>query len=252
MIQLNFSNVSKSYRSTGGAEVRAAEDISLEVEQGRIACLVGPTGCGKTTILRLAAGLDGPDSGSISFGAAGNGETRPKTGYLTQRHTLLPWMTARDNIGMPFRVSGAHGSKTGERVDSILESLGLGDFAHLYPHELSGGMQQRAAIGRLLAMDARCWLMDEPFSALDERTRHHPQNLLIELNRTKKITVMFVTHSIDEAVYLADRVYVLSTGPGRIVENFDLDEEKPRDRLSPAFGRRMEDVRMKLEQVIGA
>lgn len=251
MFELALNKVSKSYLSKNGSVVQAVEDVSIDLEQGRITCLVGPTGCGKTTILRLAAGLDEPDSGRIVF--ANNSQAQGAstgTGYLTQRHTLLPWLTARDNVGLPFKVSGISNGKSGSRVSGILQSLGLVDFADLYPHELSGGMQQRAAIGRLLAMDSRCWLMDEPFSALDERTRHHLQNLLIELNQTGGITVMFVTHSIDEAVYLADVIHVLSTGPGRIAASFEIEEEKPRDRLSPAFGRRMEEVRMKLEQVI--
>lgn len=253
MIELSLKNVSKSYLSKNNTVVRAAEDVSIDLLKGRITCLVGPTGSGKTTILRLAAGLDSPDSGQIVFenGGRANG-AGPMTGYLTQHHSLLPWMTAGDNVGLPLKISGTDGRKIESRVKGILESLGLADFADLHPHELSGGMQQRAAIGRLLAMDSRCWLMDEPFSAVDERTRHHLQNLLIELNKSRGITVLFVTHSIDEAVYLADSIHVLSTGPGRVAASFELEEEKPRDRLSPEFGRRMEEVRMMMEQVIGA
>jgi len=245
-----LAGVSKSFRAREGDVVAAVEEITFTVPPGSITCLLGPTGCGKSTILRLAAGLEEPDRGDIDVASGGKGPGSPALGYLTQRHTLFPWLTAADNIALPLRLRGEREDRSRERSREIAGILGLSEFTGLYPYELSGGMQQRAAIGRLLASDAACWLLDEPFAALDERTRHRLQDLLLELNREGGFSTLFVTHSIDEAVYLADRIHILSGGPGRIVETLDLEDPRPRDRLSDLFGRRMEKIRKKLESVI--
>ncbi|MBI5142278.1 MAG: ABC transporter ATP-binding protein [Nitrospirae bacterium] len=241
---LSFSGVSKSFVSRDGEIVRAVENVTFDVPRGTVACLVGMTGCGKTTILRLAAGLETPDSGTI---VSPSGEI----GYLTQQHTLLPWMTTTDNIGLPLKVKGMNDAARKARVNEIMEALGLAGFGSLYPYELSGGMRQRAAIGRLMASESSCWLLDEPFSSLDERTRHQLQKLLLETAAATNVTVLFVTHSIDEAVWLADRIYIVSAWPGRIIESLEIAEPKPRDRISDAFGARMEAVRKRLEAAIG-
>lgn len=245
-----LAGVSKSFRARGGDVVAAVEEITFTVPPGSITCLLGPTGCGKSTILRLAAGLEEPDRGDIDVAAGGAAPGNPALGYLTQRHTLFPWLTAAGNIALPLRLRGEGEDRSRERSREIAGTLGLSEFTGLYPYELSGGMQQRAAIGRLLASDAACWLLDEPFAALDERTRHRLQDLLLELNREGGFSTLFVTHSIDEAVYIADRIHILSGGPGRIVETLDLADPRPRDRLSDLFGRRMEKIRKKLESVI--
>jgi NitT/TauT family transport system ATP-binding protein len=226
------------------------ENVSLRVPDRSIVCLLGPTGCGKSTILRLVAGLEGPDSGRSELISDGGAEG-PEVGYLTQRHTLFPWLTAEENIRLPLRIRGGGKERTRSLPRELLETLGLSRHSGLYPHEMSGGMQQRTALGRLLAMEAGCWLLDEPFAALDERTRHQLQDLLVELAGEMGITVLFVTHSIDEAVYIADRIHVFSAAPGRIVETLDLDDSRPRDRLSDSFGRHMERIRKKLEKEIG-
>jgi len=249
--QILFEGVSKVFLGRRGEKVQALEDVSFAVPRGSIVSLLGPSGCGKTTILRLAAGMEEPDRGRIGVEAAPGGPGRPALGYLTQRHTLFPWLTVAQNVALPLQLRGNHGKDEEERANRIISSLGLGDFGTLYPYELSGGMQQRAALGRLLSSDAACWLLDEPFAALDERTRHRLQDLLIEINRSRRITVLFVTHSIDEAVYLSDRVHVFSTAPGRIVDTIDLGDSRPRQRLSDAFGEKMERIRRKLEEVIG-
>ena len=246
-----LEGVAKSFVSREGGRVRAVEEVSLAVSAGTICCLVGPTGCGKTTILRIAAGLEEPDRGRVLVqGANGDGVGESPVGLLAQQHTLLPWMTTLENVALPLRIRGESAAVARGRCRPILESLGLGDSADRYPYELSGGMQQRAAMGRLLASSARCWLLDEPFNALDERTRQRLQDLLIELAAAREIAVLFVTHAIDEAVYLADRVHVLSAAPGRVVATLDLPEGRPRDRLSPSFAGHLESIRRTLEEAI--
>jgi NitT/TauT family transport system ATP-binding protein len=246
-----LSGVSKSFRSREGEVVPAVEKVSFGVPAGAIVCLLGPTGCGKSTILRLVAGLEEPDSGRSELVRGGNGAEGLPAGFLTQRHTLFPWLTAEKNIGLPLEVGGSGRERAHAVSREIMETLELSRFAGLYPHEMSGGMQQRAALGRLLATGTDCWLLDEPFAALDERTRHAMQDLLVRLAGERGITVLFVTHSIDEAVRIADRMHLFSTAPGRIVESFELDDPRPRDRLSDTFGEYMERVRRRLEKEIG-
>jgi NitT/TauT family transport system ATP-binding protein len=249
---IRLEGLGKSYVGRAGGQVHAVEEVSLAVAAGTICCLTGPTGCGKSTILRLAAGLEAPDRGRVLAAAAPAGPAAPAIGLLTQRHTLLPWLTALENVALPLRIRGASAAAAAQTCRPILELLGLGDSLRRYPHELSGGMQQRAAMGRLLASSARCWLLDEPFSALDERTRHRLQDVLVELAAARSIAVLFVTHAIDEAVYLADRVHVLSSSPARIVATREVTESRPRDRLSPAFGAHLESIRRTLEEALRA
>ena len=248
---IRLESLGKRFTGRAGLQVHAVEEVSLAVAAGTICCLTGPTGCGKSTILRLAAGLEAPDRGRVLLPTAEPGAGGPMPiGLLTQRHTLLPWLTTLENVALPLRIRGESAAAAHERCRPILETLGIGDAARAYPHELSGGMQQRAALGRLLAADARCWLLDEPFSALDERTRHHLQNLLVDLVAARSIAVLFVTHAIDEAVYLADRVHVLSAAPARVVATLEVTEQRPRDRLSPAFAGHLESIRRTLEEAI--
>lgn len=246
-----LEGVGKSFVSREGGSVHAVEQVSLAVAAGTICCLTGPTGCGKSTILRLAAGLEEPDRGRILVpGAQDRDAAGSSVGLLTQKHTLFPWLTTIENIALPLRIRGVSAAAAHQRCLPILETLGLGDCAGRFPYELSGGMQQRAAMGRLLASSARCWLLDEPFTDLDERTRHRLQDLLIGLVTTRAIAVLFVTHAIDEAVYLADRVQMLSAAPGRVVATLDLPEGRPRDRLSSSFAGHLESIRRTLEEAI--
>jgi NitT/TauT family transport system ATP-binding protein len=246
-----LSGVSKSFRSRTGERVPAVENVSFRVSERSIVCLLGPTGCGKSTLLRLVAGLEEPDSGRCELLPGGKGAAGRPAGFLTQRHTLFPWLTAEKNIRLPMEVRGTDAGRAHALAGEIMDSLGLSGYAGLYPHEMSGGMQQRAALGRLLATETDCWLLDEPFASLDERTRHAMQDLLVRLAGERGGTVLFVTHSIDEAVRIADRMYLFSAAPGHIVESFELDDPKPRDRLSDLFGRHMERVRRRLEEEIG-
>jgi NitT/TauT family transport system ATP-binding protein len=244
-----LKDVVKEFTSREGTRITAIEGVSLDALEGGITCIVGPTGSGKSTILRLLAGLELPESGTLSVGGHRPDELTGKLGYLTQRHTLFPWMRVKDNVGLPLELKRS--GDRDERVRAICEKLGLAGAGDLYPYELSGGMQQRAALGRLLASEAPYWLLDEPFSNLDERTQHHLQRLALKVVKENGLTALFVTHLIDEAVYLADRIVVLSASPGRVVDSFEPRLPHPRDRLSPEYGRLIERVRQGIESVIG-
>ncbi len=245
-----LDKVSKEFTSRDGARIRALDGVSFEAARKGITCIVGPTGSGKSTILRAVAGLEQADSGSVLVDGEAPAARKDRTGYLTQRHTLFPWMRVRENIGLPLALRNGRLQESDRRVAEICALLGLAGSEDLYPYELSGGMQQRAALGRLLASDAGLWLMDEPFTALDERTRHQIQQLLVDLSASRSLTVLFVTHAIDEAVFLADRIVVLSAAPGRVVQTVDVALPRPRKRLDPAYGACMEQVRTSIESVI--
>jgi ABC-type nitrate/sulfonate/bicarbonate transport system ATPase subunit len=244
---IGLKNVHKSFQSRDGTSIAALEGVSFEVAAGRITCIVGPTGSGKSTVLRVAAGLEQVDRGEVASGAAAG---RGAIGFLSQRHTLFPWMRVRENIALPLDVRKMPPPQRDVRVLDIVSRLGLAGSEGLFPHELSGGMQQRTALGRLLATDTDLWLMDEPFTALDERTRHQIQQLLVDLAKDRSLTVLFVTHAIDEAVFLADRIIVLSSAPGRVVATIDVSLPRPRNRLDPAYGSIMERVRTSIESVL--
>lgn len=245
-----ISGIAKSYESRGGTLVRALEDISLEAPHGSITCLVGPTGSGKTTLLRLLAGLDEPDAGSILIAGEPPERCSGCIGYVTQHHSLMPWLTAFENVALPLRLWGRERAEMERSVMGILSSLGLDASSRLFPYELSGGMKQRVALGRLLASEARYWLLDEPFSNLDERSQHGLQRLLVRLAAEHGLSVLSVTHSIDEAVYMADRIIVLSSSPGRIVDDFSPALARPRIRRSSEYGAAMERIRQGIESVI--
>jgi ABC-type nitrate/sulfonate/bicarbonate transport system ATPase subunit len=247
---ITLDKVSKEFLSRDGARIRALDGVSFHARRAGITCIVGPTGSGKSTVLRAVAGLEQADSGSVLVEGQAPSGRKGGTGYLTQRHTLFPWMRVRENIGLPLTLREGLPRETVARVAEISALLGLSGSEDLFPHELSGGMQQRAALGRLLASDAGLWLMDEPFTALDERTRHQIQQLLVDLAHARLLTVLFVTHSIDEAVFLADRIVVLSAAPGRVVSTVDVPLPRPRNRLDPAYGTCMEQVRTSIESVL--
>jgi NitT/TauT family transport system ATP-binding protein len=246
----SFRNVVKEYVSREGKKVRALDDVSFDAPAGGITCVVGPTGSGKSTLLRVVSGLEQPDVGAARVNGATPEEMTGRIGYLTQRHTLFPWMRVRDNIGLPLDLRETPSRERDRRIGEITALLGLEGTEDLYPYEISGGMQQRAALGRLLASTADHWLMDEPFTALDERTRHQLQQLLVRLVRENRFSALFVTHSIDEAVFLADQVVILSAGPGRVVEVFDVGLSHPRDRFSPDYSALLERIRLKIESVL--
>ncbi|WP_316204222.1 ABC transporter ATP-binding protein [Bradyrhizobium sp. SZCCHNS3051] len=245
-VLIAIDQLSKTYVSASGAAVHALSRISLDIKPGEFVCVVGPSGCGKSTLLRLLAGLDSYSDGRLLLdGEAVAGPSR-KVGVVFQAANLLPWMTVRDNVGLPLRVGGKH-APAGDRIERLLAVTGLGDFGDKYPYELSGGMQQRAGICRALARDPEILLMDEPFGALDALTR---ERLNLELQRIwqeNRKTVLLITHSISEAIFLADRVIVMSARPGRILA--DLHVPIPRQRsfddivLHPDYARLAREVR---------
>ena len=216
--------VVKIYSTVAGDSVLALDNVDLTVRDGEFVCLVGPSGCGKTTLLRLLAGLDTADAGTSSLAGKTLNGPSPEVGVVFQQSNLLPWFTVLQNVMLPLRVGGSSrdAGKIAE-IHKLLEIAGLKGFENKYPYELSGGMQQRAAIVRALARDPKLLLMDEPFGALDPLTRLNMQDLLVKLWKEVQATVFFITHSIEEAVFLGDRVYLMSNSPGTITEELKIE-----------------------------
>jgi NitT/TauT family transport system ATP-binding protein len=217
-----------SYTTRKGEKVRALSDVNLDVERGSFVSVVGPSGCGKSTLLKILAGLLEHTDGDISFGGAPVTGPNAKFGVVFQQPVLLPWLTIRGNVLLPMKVQKRPRDVFEARADELLGMVGLHDFASKYPGELSGGMQQRAGIVRALVTDPEVLLMDEPFGALDALTREQMNEELQRIWISQKKTVFFITHSIPEAVFLSDRVLVMSPRPGRIVADYRIEEPRPR------------------------
>ena len=224
-----LDRVSKSFVTRAGERVPALADVSLEIKPHEFVCLVGPSGCGKSTLLRLVAGLLAPSAGTVSIGGAAVTEPRADTGIVFQAPTLLPWATVLDNVLFPVDMMGKLDDAARQRARALLDLVGLAGFEGKYPRELSGGMQQRAGICRALVHDPDILLMDEPFGALDALTREELTIEVLRIWREQPKTILFVTHSIPEAVLLADRVVVMSARPGRISEIIEVALPRPRD-----------------------
>jgi ABC-type nitrate/sulfonate/bicarbonate transport system ATPase subunit len=212
----------------GGAPTRAVEPTRLEVAENDFITILGPSGCGKSTLLRIVAGLDRPSSGRVLLDGRevrGPGADR---GMVFQSYTLFPWLTVAENVAFGLREKGIGAAERGRIVESYLDKVGLGGFARHYPKQLSGGMQQRTAIARALANDPAILLLDEPFGALDNQTRALMQELLLGIWESERKTVLFVTHDIEEAIFLASRVVVMTARPGRIKADLAVDLPHPR------------------------
>lgn len=209
-------------------EVEALADVTLAVDVNEFVCVVGPSGCGKSTLLRIIAGLETPTTGSVRF-EGGLADHGGRGGLVVQEHGTFPWMTVADNVAFGLKLSGMPRAERRQHAVAYLERVGLADFADHYPHELSVGMRQRLGIGRAIVMDAPLLLMDEPFGALDAQTRRHMQGELLGIWAADRRTVVFVTHDIEEAVLLGDRVVVMSGRPGRILADLDVPFARPRD-----------------------
>ena len=229
---VSVTRVSKVFPARKGDDVTALDDVSVDVAGGEFVSLIGPSGCGKSTLMRLIADLDAPSSGSITvFGkTARQARLDQDYGIAFQQAGLLPWRTVRENIELPLQLHGVSAAARRARAIELIELVGLGDFGDRHPDQLSGGMQQRVAIARSLAESPRLLLMDEPFGALDEMTRERMQTELARLRAETGAAVVFVTHSIPEAVYLSDRVVVMSPRPGRIVQVLDMKLGSASDR----------------------
>jgi len=236
---IRYENVSMTYPSTRGRPpLKALEPVNLSIEKGEFICLVGPSGCGKTTLLKITAALLSPTQGNVVFNGAPLNEPSRSIGVMFQKPVLLPWRTVEKNAYLPAEISGTMSSAVAERVAKVLTMVGLHDFATALPDQLSGGMQQRAAMARTLAYEPELMLMDEPFGALDEFTRETMNLELSELTHQAGITSLFVTHNIPEAVFLADRVVVMSPRPGRVSGIVEVPFPKPRTvdfMRDPAF-----------------
>ncbi|WP_406534891.1 ABC transporter ATP-binding protein [Methanobrevibacter sp.] len=239
---IEIKNINKSFEGKK-KNLSVLDNINLTINDGELICLLGPSGCGKTTLLRLIAGLEHPTSGEI----IANGEVVKKPSgdraVIFQQYSLFPWLTVLQNVTF-----GLEMTKKGTKEENIaaaeryLESVGLIDFKDSYPHELSGGMKQRVAIIRSLLNHSPILLMDEPFSAVDMQTRHKLQEQLIGVWKRFENTIVFVTHDVDEAVYLADKIVILDKNPGRIARIVDVDIERPRKRDSEEFIKLQESI----------
>ena len=214
---------------------QALEGADLHVDEGEFVCLIGASGCGKSTLLRIIAGFETATEGYVFVDGQQVTAPGPERGMVFQDYGLFPWLSVRDNIGFGPVARGLPKRQVREIVDRFIEMIGLEKFADNYPHQLSGGMKQRVAIARVLANDARVVLMDEPFGALDAMTRERLQDELLDIWARTKLTVIFVTHAIEEAILLADRVVAMSPGPGRIVSQTPVELARPRDVSSVAF-----------------
>jgi NitT/TauT family transport system ATP-binding protein len=229
-LRLVVDHVSRNYRQ-GASQVHALEDVNLVIESGEFVSVVGPSGCGKSTLLRIVAGLDQATSGTVHFGDSPVRGPSMRTGVVFQEPTLLPWRNAMKNVTLPLEIQskGRFNRKAAEsRSQELLELVGLKGFESAHPYELSGGMQQRVALARALTTDPPLLLMDEPFGALDALTREQMNLELLRIWSTAPKTVLFITHSVPEAVLLSDRVVVMSARPGRIAADVRIDLPRPR------------------------
>jgi len=217
--------------------VQALHDVDLQLARGEFVSLLGPSGCGKSTVLRLAAGLDRPSSGTVEA-PSGSDRAAADTACVFQDPTLMPWCSVFDNVWLPLRLAGRSRAQSADAVHAALARVGLAEFAAAFPAQLSGGMRMRASIARALVTAPRVLLMDEPFAALDEITRHKLNDELLALWQAQRFATLFVTHSVFESVYLSQRVLVMGPRPGRIVAEVTIDAPYPRTpafRATPAF-----------------
>lgn len=232
--QIQISKVGKIF-STGGREVTALDDINLDIKSGEFICLLGPSGCGKSTLLNAVAGFSSPTAGTITVDGQPVNAPGPDRGMVFQEYALFPWMTVEKNIAFGLEIKKMPKSQIREKVGALLKMLNLQDFRDRYPKDLSGGMRQRVAIARVLALDSPIMLMDEPFGALDSLTRRNLQDELLRIWTETRKTIIFVTHSIEESIYLADRIVVMTYRPGTIKKDVSVTLARPRDPSSVEF-----------------
>jgi ABC-type nitrate/sulfonate/bicarbonate transport system, ATPase component len=249
MGRVSVKNVSRIFtKKEDNISTEALHDVSFDVEDGEFICLLGPSGCGKTTLLRITAGLETQTSGEITLNGVPITGPDPKRGMVFQQYSLFPWRTVIDNITFGLEMQGISKAEARKQVEKYVDLVGLEQFKNSYPYELSGGMQQRAAIARALANEPEVLLMDEPFGALDAQTRNILQDELLKIWEQKHVTFLFVTHSVDEAVVLADRIVVMTARPGRIKEIVKVDLPRPRSRTSQEVNRLRDRILRLLEE----
>lgn len=248
---LSIEGLEKVFPSADG-DVHALENINLEVRKGEFVCLLGASGCGKSTLLRIVGGFENPSDGSAKIYGTPIESPGPDRGVVFQDYALFPWLTVAENISFGPKHRGLAKSEIKETSQKYMQMVGLTQFAGKYPNTLSGGMKQRVAIARVLANDAEILLMDEPFAALDALTRAKLQEELLEIWERTNLTVIFVTHSVEEAVILSDRIVVMGAGPGHIESDISLNLPRPRDPSSIEFNDLRRDVSNQLRRHIAA
>ncbi|GHV38430.1 ABC transporter ATP-binding protein [Synergistales bacterium] len=231
---VEVADVCRTYKSARGEEVHALENVSLTVSEGEFVSIIGSSGCGKTTLLRLVAGLDKPQSGTCSLNDAPIVAPSPKSGYVFQQQSLFPWLTVEGNIASGLKARGVY-KQYKDEVPKYVSLVGLDGFEHSYPHQISGGMAQRAAIARSLINRPSVLLLDEPMGALDSFTRADLQDKLLEIWKVNGTTMILVTHDIDEAIYLSDRIVIMTPRPGKVSEVLEVKFPHPRHRGGAEF-----------------
>ena len=232
---IDIQNVSKIYASADDSTAWALQDVSVQLHKGEFVCAIGPSGCGKTTLLNIIGGFTQPTEGKALRYGHSIATPGPDRGVVFQEYALFSWLTARENIEFGLRVKGVRKKERRERAEHYLDLIGLRRAADRYPGELSGGMRQRVAVARALINEPEILLMDEPFAAVDAMTRATLQEELLRLWQTLGLSILFITHNIEEAAFLASRIIVMSPHPGRIKEIVSVDLPYPRDRGSPEF-----------------
>ena len=247
---ITINQLSKTYHTEQGKEIKAIENFNLDIYINNFICIVGPSGCGKSTLLRIIAGLDSASSGLVSFQDQAISKPSREIGMVFQEYSLLPWRTVIDNVALGLEFAKQSRQMRLEVAVSFLKMVGLEDYAKAYPYELSGGMQQRVAIARALANNPQVLLMDEPFGALDAHTRILMQKELLSIWEKNMKTIIFVTHSVDEAIYLADTIIVMSSHPGGVKEAINVDMPRPRDRANPIYGQLASQILLMLEEEV--
>lgn len=227
-VKIKLENVCKSFQQ---GRLAVMDGVDLEVREHEVLCIVGPSGCGKTTLLRMISGLIACDHGSIRIDGAEVREPHPETAIVFQHFGLFPWKTVAENVGYGLKLKGAAAGEVADRTAHYVQMVGLRGFEKAYPHQLSGGMRQRVGLARALAVNPSILLMDEPFAALDAQTREYLQEELSRIWLHEQKTVVFITHSIDEAVFLGDRIAIMGPRPARIREIREVHVPRPRDMI---------------------
>lgn len=247
---ISVNNITKTFNSEGRlGDLTVLQNMNVDIQENEFVCIVGPSGCGKSTLLRLIAGLESPTEGNVIYRGENLIKPQKEIGMVFQNYSLMPWLNVEDNIAMGLNFKRALKSEKKKKVDEFLKIIGLENFRKSYPHELSGGMQQRVAIARTLANSPDVVLMDEPFGALDAYTRILLQKELLRIWEYDKKTIIFVTHSVDEAIYLADRIILMSGRKGAISRDVSVDMPRIRDRADSRYAKLTQELLEELEQL---